>query len=158
MKKENIICLRTAFMQTTWPGGARITISRSKSNGPQRIPIKSYTCVVILDSRLLRVSGARVTRLSSVLRRHELALTLSFASVHCQKMSRHFILQKSRLVICRSFFFFLKIELHSYSFFYKLARLIHTQRYKSCDVFFFFKYVSCAIKNSTTFILIHLFK
>jgi hypothetical protein len=118
MKKENIICLRTAFMQTTWPGGARITISRSKSNGPQRIPIKSYTCVVILDSRLLRVSGARVTRLSSVLRRHELALTLSSASVHCQKMSRHFILQKSRLVICRSYFFFLKIELHSFSFFF----------------------------------------
>jgi hypothetical protein len=98
MKKENIICLRTAFMQTTWPGGARITISRSKSNGPRRIPIKSYTCVVVLDSRLLRVSGARVTRLSLVLRRHDLALTLSFESVHCQKMSHHFILQKSRLV------------------------------------------------------------
>lgn len=127
-EKENIICLRTAFMQTTattWPGGARITMSRSKSNGPQRIPIKSYTCVVILDSRLLRVSGARVTRHSLVLRRHELALTLSFASVHCQKMSRHFILQKSRVVIYRSFF---SPENRTAQFFFfdKLARLRYT--------------------------------
>ncbi|KAF9687306.1 hypothetical protein SADUNF_Sadunf02G0079800 [Salix dunnii] len=103
MKKENIIFLRTAFMQTiatTWACGARITMSRSKSNGPRGIPIKSYTCIVSLDSRLLPVSGARV----SLLRGHELALTLSFASLDCQNMSRHIILQKSILMIYRRFF------------------------------------------------------
>ncbi|KAB5544731.1 hypothetical protein DKX38_012843 [Salix brachista] len=68
---------KRSFVQTiviSRPGEAHITMSMSKSNGPRGIPIKSYTCIVILDPHLLRVYGSPCESF----RRHELALTLSF--------------------------------------------------------------------------------
>ncbi|KAG5240362.1 hypothetical protein IMY05_008G0096100 [Salix suchowensis] len=65
-----------AFVQTkaiNRPGEAHITMSMSKSNGPRGIPIKSYTCIAIIDPHLLRVYGSPCESF----RRHELALTLS---------------------------------------------------------------------------------